>query len=195
MRFGRRIAGSFGTLTGLTILSSAALAVDTGGDFRVKGHGLESCASLVEAYGRQDGTALFYLTWLNGYLTAFNQLQPQTYDIAGDLTVNDLGSWLVNYCNENSDQNIVNAASTLVGALRDQRLTARPGGTAQGVEYDPGLVRNVQQALKEEGFYKSSVDGLFGSGTKEAIIAFQRARELPVTGLPDFATTLELLNE
>jgi len=195
MRLRSRIAGLLGVLTGLGVLGSSAWAVDAGGDFRVKGHGLESCSSFVDAYGRQDGSALFYLTWLNGYMTAFNQLQPRTYDIAGDMTVDDLGAWLVNYCTENTNQNVVNAASTLMGALRDQRLTMRPGGSAQDADYDPQLVRDVQVALKEEGYYTSAVDGLFGPGTKEAIIAFQQDRELPVTGLPDFATTLELLNE
>jgi len=120
-------------------------------------------------------------------MTAFNQLQPRTYDIAGDMTVDDLGAWLVNYCNENTNQNVVNAASTLMGALRDQRLTMRPGGSAQDADYDPQLVRDVQVALKEEGYYTSAVDGLFGPGTKEAIIAFQQDRELPVTGLPPFS--------
>lgn len=41
----------------------------------------------------------------------------------------------------------------------------------------------VQQKLKELGFYKGSVDGVYGSGTKNAVIAFQKSRGLTADGI------------
>lgn len=41
----------------------------------------------------------------------------------------------------------------------------------------------VQQKLKELGFYKGSVDGVYGSGTKNAVIAFQKDRGLTADGI------------
>lgn len=41
----------------------------------------------------------------------------------------------------------------------------------------------VQQKLKELGFYKGSVDGVFGAGTKNAVIAFQKSRGLTADGI------------
>ncbi|MEL7464010.1 MAG: peptidoglycan-binding domain-containing protein [Pseudomonadota bacterium] len=42
--------------------------------------------------------------------------------------------------------------------------------------------RDVQRGLRAEGFYRSSIDGLFGRGTRGAISAWQRANGLSATG-------------
>lgn len=50
-------------------------------------------------------------------------------------------------------------------------------------EGDSGvLVREMQNALKKQGYYSGTVDGLFGFGTTEAVKAFQRAKGLAVDG-------------
>jgi Putative peptidoglycan binding domain len=41
---------------------------------------------------------------------------------------------------------------------------------------------DVQQMLKSAGYYTGPVDGKFGPGTKEAIMKFQKANNLPSTG-------------
>ena len=46
-------------------------------------------------------------------------------------------------------------------------------------------VRALQEALIELGFLKGKADGVFGSGTEQAVIAFQRANSYPDTGLVD----------
>lgn len=49
-------------------------------------------------------------------------------------------------------------------------------------------VREVQQKLKRWGYYSGSVDGVFGSGTKKAVIAFQRKNGLKADGIVGAAT-------
>lgn len=50
-------------------------------------------------------------------------------------------------------------------------------------EGDSGaLVRELQQALKDQGYYNGTVDGLFGFGTTDAVKAFQRAKGLTIDG-------------
>ncbi len=44
-------------------------------------------------------------------------------------------------------------------------------------------VRTIQQKLKNWGYYKGSVDGIFGSQTKEAVKYFQRKNGLVVDGI------------
>lgn len=41
----------------------------------------------------------------------------------------------------------------------------------------------IQQRLKELGYYKGSVDGVYGQGTRSAVIAFQKANGLSADGI------------
>ncbi len=41
----------------------------------------------------------------------------------------------------------------------------------------------IQQKLKELGYYKGSVDGVYGQGTRSAVIAFQKANGLTADGI------------
>src|SRR5215470_945884 len=45
----------------------------------------------------------------------------------------------------------------------------------------PDFLKQVQQALKDKGFYSGSVDGMPGPQTNNAIQAFQKANNLHVT--------------
>jgi len=44
-------------------------------------------------------------------------------------------------------------------------------------------VTNIQTRLKRWGYYKGSIDGVFGTKTKEAVISFQRKNGLKVDGI------------
>lgn len=55
-------------------------------------------------------------------------------------------------------------------------LTLKQGSTGS-------TVKTVQQKLKNWGYYKGKVDGIFGSATKEAVKYFQRKNGLTVDGI------------
>ncbi len=56
-------------------------------------------------------------------------------------------------------------------------------------EGDKGAaVRKLQQALKNKGYYSGSVDGSYGSGTVQAVMAFQQRNNLRVDGKAGPAT-------
>ena len=44
-------------------------------------------------------------------------------------------------------------------------------------------VRKIQQRLKNWGYYKGSVDGIYGSQTRRAVISFQRKNGLVADGI------------
>ena len=44
-------------------------------------------------------------------------------------------------------------------------------------------VKTIQQKLKRWGYYKGSVDGIYGSGTRAAVIAFQKKNGLTPDGI------------
>ena len=51
-----------------------------------------------------------------------------------------------------------------------------------------GEVKEVQRRLKNWGYYSGSVDGIFGSGTKKAVISFQKKNGLTADGVVGKAT-------
>ena len=51
-----------------------------------------------------------------------------------------------------------------------------------------GEVKEVQRRLKMWGYYKGSVDGVFGAGTKAAVISFQKKNGLTPDGVVGKAT-------
>ena len=53
-------------------------------------------------------------------------------------------------------------------------------------------VKQIQTALKNAGFYKSSIDGKLGKQTKNAIKAFQEAHGLKADGMVGKRTIAEL---
>jgi len=59
-------------------------------------------------------------------------------------------------------------------------VTVSPGSSAAILKPS---TREIQQALKNAGFYQGSVDGKLGPKTREAIREFQRVHQLKVDGL------------
>ena len=51
-----------------------------------------------------------------------------------------------------------------------------------------GEVKEVQRRLKQWGYYTGAVDGIFGAGTKKAVIAFQKKNGLTADGIVGKAT-------
>lgn len=49
-------------------------------------------------------------------------------------------------------------------------------------------VKNIQIALKKGGYYSGNVDGIFGTATKNAVIAFQKDKGLTPDGIAGKAT-------
>lgn len=60
----------------------------------------------------------------------------------------------------------------------------RPHDVPAGPQYEPGLVRDIQAALAERGFYAGPVDGLYGPGTRAAAEHYQRLAGEPVGAEP-----------
>ena len=48
---------------------------------------------------------------------------------------------------------------------------------------DNTMISNVQNALKSAGYYNGPIDGIWGSASKSATRAYQKAKGLPVAGL------------
>lgn len=51
-----------------------------------------------------------------------------------------------------------------------------------------GEVKELQRRLKNWGYYKGAIDGIYGKGTVEAVKLFQKKNGLPVDGIAGIAT-------
>ncbi len=72
--------------------------------------------------------------------------------------------------------------------VNEQQLV-RAGGFTQWVEIlcaadtTPGVIRRVQQALKDQGYEPGPIDGVMGSQTRAALTKYQQAKGLPLGNL------------
>lgn len=53
-------------------------------------------------------------------------------------------------------------------------------------------VTEIQTKLKEQGYYNGNIDGIYGSGTKNAVIAFQKDNGLSADGIAGTQTLSKL---
>ncbi|MBW4669761.1 MAG: peptidoglycan-binding protein [Cyanomargarita calcarea GSE-NOS-MK-12-04C] len=71
-----------------------------------------------------------------------------------------------------------------------------PGGNYSSGDLRVGStgisVENLQRNLQSLGYYSNRITGYFGPITRQAVIRFQQAIQLPVTGVADFRTLQEI---
>lgn len=65
--------------------------------------------------------------------------------------------------------------------LQNEQTIVETAVLRQGAKGDE--VKEVQRRLKQWGYYKGSVDGVFGAGTRSAVIAFQKKNGLKADGV------------
>lgn len=70
--------------------------------------------------------------------------------------------------------------------LQNEQAFIETAVLRQGAKGDE--VKEVQRRLKQWGYYKGSVDGVFGAGTRSAVIAFQKKNGLKADGVVGKAT-------
>jgi len=71
-----------------------------------------------------------------------------------------------------------------------QTSSAAPMPAAQ--ELSPGMVRQVQAALQQQGLYSGAVDGIWGPQTQAAVQSFQQSHALNASGRLNSATLAAL---
>lgn len=184
---------------GATLLLSGPLqAADDDGDYAIRGAGGFACERYVQAVEEQGDNVRQFVRWMEGYATGLNRLQDDTFDVSPILDPAAMANLMVSICRQNPEIAFETAVAQGMNSLSPVR--ERAASAAETLENDGNTLmvrretmRRVQQALAELGHYDSSIDGLYGPGTRRAIVAFQESAELASTGLPDPDTLLNLL--
>lgn len=178
----------------------AAHAADSQGRFATKGAGRVTCAQFVTA--RSENTELYqrFLGWLEGYVTAVNQISPETFDVTSFESIDVMAAVIQSNCKKNPQVNFTRIAHLMVEAIREDRLLeasplveARVG--EQSVQIYRETLRRVQRELADGGYFAGDINGLFGEDSIKALEAFQADRNLTVTGIPDALTMLAIFRD
>ena len=121
-------------------LSQQITARDFEGSYAVYGAGGESCKAYLKSMKtgeRQD----YFIDWTIGYLTAFNVIMPNTYNILGESDFASAQGWLERHCNRYKNQLFINAAIKLTEVLYPLRYQS-------GMKKPAPTLKDVGKAVK-----------------------------------------------
>jgi Putative peptidoglycan binding domain len=175
-------------------------AADSSGHFALRGVALATCEQFLQASEERQENILLAGGWLEGYMTAVNQLMPKTFDIAPWQNTDTILALVKHNCERNRDQRFFAVVTAMIEFLAENRLQEQSDrvlaeADGQRVTIYAEIMRNVQQLLIDEGLLQGNADGQFGSQTKAALQEFQKKENIQVTGLPDQVTLWRLLSD
>lgn len=195
-------AGLFRSAAVAAFMFAAALvpeaeAASADGAYAAKGAGPQPCELFVAEREKRSETYFRFLGWLEGYVSLYNKVTPDTTDVLAWQTTELADFLLNNFCKTNPKTRFSQAVETMVNALYPTRLRNTSevvdiAGSQPPIQLYKDVMRRIQQSLTERGHYTGAVDGAYGPGTAAALKAFQAASKLKETGLPDQITLLRL---
>lgn len=106
-------------LLGLELNSVQARDFEDG--YAVYAAGAESCQHYLGAINKGGAEHDYFINWLIGYLSAFNVIMPNTYDILGDAEFSVSQNWLNEHCKKYPRELFVNATARLTEVLYPTR--------------------------------------------------------------------------
>jgi len=122
----RTVLGATALFLLSVLLPHEAGSADAKSRFSVRALGVTTCSKYLEERNLDAKDSEKYAHWFTGFITAYNYLQPDTYDIAAQYKSNGLLRYLDLYCGRNPKIRLVDAATAFVKAVYDKRQKASP---------------------------------------------------------------------
>lgn len=109
----------------------------------MKGAGLLPCGSYVAERARQSDAYFLIGGWIEGYLSAYNRLSPDTYDITSFESAELLLSVIQSHCESHPNDRLHQVLQSMIFQLHPDRLrqessrveiadgSAKPGSTGR----------------------------------------------------------------
>ena len=186
-------------------LAFTTFAADADGKFVSLGVGVAKCEQFLIARQQQSENYYLFGGWIDGYLSARNQLDENTYTLTPWQKIDVLAGFLTDYCVKNRDIAFQRAVMVMAEALKPQRLTEStetieirvPAGLETTL-FKEVLIR-AQNTLIEKGYGDGFTDGKatgkFDQITIDAIKQYQKQLGMTQTGFPDQITLFAILRE
>lgn len=189
------------TAVAILLAPMTASAATKDGSFAVRGIGSQPCKAVVAAVAdKEQGRFASEIlgSWIAGYLSHSNRMATGVYELMPVSDTMVVAQMVVNVCKANPDIMVEPAVAMSIKSLMNGRqTTVTPIVTLENGKYATqirkGLVLSVQQELEKlELLPPGSADGDYGPKTRDALIAFQRSKNLAETGIPDPGTVINL---
>lgn len=183
-----------------TASADRAGAADAEGNFALRGFGAETCSAATARLQGNEAATGAALSWTLGYATAFNRIQSETFDVSPLTDATAVFRLVIGVCRKSPDSMVETVAFDVLRTLATARVTS----SSPVVETQAGDVQapvrretlmQVQAQLVAKGHLSGKPDGTFGPQTQAALASFQKAQDLPQTGVADSATIVRLLVE
>ncbi len=177
--------------------TSGAYAADDDGKFAAKGAARKSCADFVQAQQTKSRDYYLFGGWLEGYITAYNQFQKDTYDITPWQTTELLLALTAHHCKDNPNTRLLNVTSGLIKTLTPLRLSKESPVVKLNIAdhdsyYYSEVIKMVKSRLKQLGVYQGDITSdTYAAAEITAMRAFQLRAGIRGTGIPDQQTLVQ----
>lgn len=195
--FAMRVLVPVAALVGLAAPGASAESADH--KFAVESAGRATCAQYTQARATNPAQAARYIGFLEGYLTAANRYEPNTFDLTPWHTTSAFALILDQHCKKTPEDGLAMVAQKLVITMMPMRLADSSPlvelkqGENRAVVYERILWR-AQGELARRGLYSAQPDGKDSPEFRSALTRFQTLSKLDPSGVPDVATLWVLLN-
>ena len=118
----RTILGAAAFLLFFALGMDDAGSADANKRFSVRGLGTKTCSKYLEERNLDAKQAeLDYSNWFTGFITAYNWLKPDTYDISQNHNAHGLLVYLDLYCGKHPKSKIIDAAKDFANVVYSKR--------------------------------------------------------------------------
>jgi hypothetical protein len=167
--------------------------------FALEESGRATCAMYTHAREGSPQATARYIGFIEGYLTAANRYEPNTFDLTPWHTPEAFALILDEHCAKNPTEALAMVAQQIVVAMMPLRLADKSDlvaigeGSQQTIVYQR-IIWRAQDELTRRGLYRGKRDGADSPEFRTALTHFQQLARLDPSGLPDTATLWVLLN-
>lgn len=185
-------------VVGMLAFGALASAADQNGLFAIRGAGLLTCLTYVQEREAASDAYVMIGGWLDGYVTAINELSPETFDIVSYESTELLTILINRHCEKNPTDILYAVTNNLLAKLFDDRLKSSSAfmdvrvGPTQTRLYTDTITR-IQTALAAQEFLGMAPTGQWSIATQDALARYQDSVGMNGTGFPDQATLWRLL--
>lgn len=187
------------SLIALLAVGSFASAADKDGLFSIRGAGLLTCQTFVQEREAASDAYVMIGGWLDGYITAVNELSLETFDVVPYVSTELLTILIDRHCKDNPADLLFAVANTLLGRLFDDRLKSSSPHVDVRVDLHQtrlytDTVARIQSSLAAKGLLDGEATGQWSVATTNALAEYQKSIGMSsTTGFPDQATLWSLL--